>query len=51
MFRIVTTEEQIREERQRALADKAKSDEVDELMLEQMVDVDFRLSMTELGAV
>ena len=48
MFRRVKPEEQIREERQRALAETAKREEVDELILEQMVDVDFRLSMTEL---
>ena len=48
MFRRVTVEEQIREERQRALAADSRRVELDELILEQVVDVDFRLSMSEL---
>ncbi len=49
MVRKISEQEQIRKERQKALAERAKQKELDELMLEQMVEIDFRQSMTEMG--
>ena len=49
MYKKLTVEEIIREERNRALADASRRNETEELMLEQMVDMDFRQSMTEMG--
>lgn len=49
MVRKISEQEQIRKERQKALAERVKQKELDELMLEQMVEIDFRQSMTEMG--
>ena len=49
MYKKLTAEEIIREERNRALAGASRRNETEELMLEQMVDMDFRQSMTEMG--
>lgn len=50
MFKMLSEKEMIKEERKRALAQISKQNEADELMLEQMVDIDFRLSVSELEA-
>ena len=51
MFKKVTVQEQIREERQRALFEVSKQKETEELLLEQMVDIEFRQSMSEMGVM
>lgn len=51
MLKKVTTQEQIREERQRALFEVSKQRETEELLLEQMIDIEFRQSMTEMGVM
>ena len=48
MYKKLTPQEIIREERHRALAESAKRNEMEELMLEQMVEIDFRQSLTEM---
>ena len=49
MFRRVTTEEQVREERQQRLKGIAEQKEAEEMLVEQMVEMDFRQSMLEMG--
>lgn len=49
MFRRVTTEEQAREERQQRLKGIAEQKETEEMLVEQMVEMDFRQSMLEMG--
>ena len=51
MFRRVTVKEQIKAERQRALEELNKQKENESLIFEQLVDIDFRQSMTELGVL
>lgn len=49
MFRRVTTEEQVREERQQRLKGITEQKEAEEMLVEQMVEMDFRQSMLEMG--
>lgn len=51
MFRKITTKEQLRIERQENLARLEKQKESEKLMLEQLVDIDFRQSMMEMGVM
>ena len=45
----LSVEEQIRLERQRNLALQAAKEEMEDLMLSQLVDLDFRQSLSEMG--
>lgn len=49
MFEQVSLEQQVQDERQRRLAVQAEKEELEEEMLEVLVDLDFRQSMSELG--
>lgn len=51
MLRRVTAKEQIKAERQRALEELNKQKENESLIFEQLVDIDFRQSMAELGVL
>lgn len=51
MFRKLTVEEQLRIERQENLARLEKQKEAEKLILEQVVDIDFRQSMMEMGVM
>lgn len=51
MFRKLTVEEQLRIERQKALEESNKQKEAEKLILEQVVDIDFRQSMMEMGVM
>jgi len=45
----LSVEEQIHLERQRNLALQAAKEEMEDLMLSQLVDLDFRQSLSEMG--
>ena len=45
----LSIEEQIHLERQRNLALQAAKEEMEDLMLSQLVDLDFRQSLSEMG--
>lgn len=49
MFKKLTEQEQIRLERQGSLQFQNKQKETEEILLEQLVDLDFRQSLSELG--
>ena len=49
MFKKLTIQEQIRLERQRSLQIQNKQKETEEIMLEQLVDLDYRQSLIEMG--
>lgn len=49
MFRKLTAEEQLRMERARSLEFLNKQTEIEKIILEQLVDIDFRQSLMELG--
>jgi hypothetical protein len=49
LFKKLTEQEQIRLERQRSLQFQNKQKETEEILLEQLVDLDFRQSLSELG--
>ena len=49
MFRKITTEEQLRKERAKRLEEQNKRKESEEIILEQLVDVDYRQSLIEMG--
>ena len=49
MFKKLTAEEQLRMERARSLEFLNKQAEAEKIILEQLVDLDFRQSLTELG--
>ena len=51
MFKMLTTEEQLRAERQRNLALQVRNEEMEKILLEQLVDLDFRQSLTEMGVM
>lgn len=51
MFKKLTAEEQVERERQRSLKKVNEQTETEKLMLEQMVDMDFRQSMAEMGVM
>ena len=51
MFRKLTVEEQLRIERQKALEERNKQEESEKLILEQVVDIDFKQSMMEMGVM
>ncbi len=49
LFKKLTAEEQVRIERARVLQYQNEQKESEELLLNQLVDLDFRQSLTELG--
>ena len=49
MFKKLTAEEQLRMERARSLELLNKQAETEKIVLEQLVDLDFRQSLMELG--
>ena len=49
MFKKLTVQEQIRLEGQRSLQFQNKQKETEEILLEQLVDIDFRQSLMEMG--
>lgn len=49
MFKILSVEDQLRMERARGLEVQNKQKEVDEILLQQLVDLDYRQSLSELG--
>ena len=49
LFKKLTAEEQVRIERARVLQYQNEQKELEELLLNQLVDLDFRQSLTELG--
>ena len=49
MFRKITTKEQLRKERARRLEQQNKQKEIEEILLEQLVDIDFRQSLMKMG--
>lgn len=49
MFRKLTAEEQVRMERARSLQALNKQTETECIILEQLVDLDFRQSLSEMG--
>lgn len=49
MFRKITTKEQLRKERAKRLEEQNKRKESEEIILEQLIDIDSRQSMMELG--
>ncbi len=49
MFRRLTAEEQIRMERGRVLQFQNEQKETEEILLRQLVDLDYRQSLSELG--
>lgn len=49
MFRKLTAEEQLRMERARNLEFLNRQTEIEKIILEQLMDLDFRQSLTELG--
>lgn len=49
VFRKLTAEEQLRMERARSLEFLNKQTEIEKIILEQLVDIDFRQSLMELG--
>ena len=51
MFRRISIEERLRKERAKRLEEQNKRKESEEIILEQLIDVDFRQSMMELGGV
>ncbi|MDI9476436.1 MAG: hypothetical protein QM295_06340 [Bacillota bacterium] len=51
MFKMLTTKEQLRAERQRNLALQVRNEEMEKILLEQLVDLDFRQSLTEMGVM
>ena len=48
LFRKITTKEQLREERAKRLEEQNKRKESEEIILEQLIDIDFRQSMIEM---
>ena len=48
LFRKITTKEQLREERAKRLEEQNKRKESEKIILEQLIDVDFRQSMIEM---
>jgi hypothetical protein len=48
MFRRITTKEQLRKERAKRLEEQNKRKESEKIILEQLIDVDFRQSMIEM---
>ena len=51
LFRRISIEERLRKERAKRLEEQNKRKESEEIILEQLIDVDFRQSMMELGGV
>jgi hypothetical protein len=51
VFRKLTAEEQLRMERARSLEFLNKQTEIEKIILEQLVDLDFRQSLSEMGVV
>lgn len=49
MFRIITEKEQIRHERQRNLKLQNEQSQKEEIIFNQLIDLDFRQSLNELG--
>jgi len=49
MFKKLTIEEKLQKEREQNLANLNKQIDTEKVILEQLVDVDFRLSLMELG--
>jgi hypothetical protein len=49
LFRKITTKEQLRKERAKRLEEQNKRKESEEIILEQLVDVDYRQSVIEMG--
>lgn len=49
MFKKLTVEEQVRINRQEGLAQQNEQKRAEELLLEHLVDLDFRQSLIELG--
>jgi hypothetical protein len=49
VFRKLTAEEQLRMERARNLEFLNRQTEIEKIILEQLVDIDFRQSLMELG--
>jgi len=49
VFKKLTAEEQLRMERARSLEFLNKQTEIEKIILEQLVDIDFRQSLMELG--
>lgn len=48
-FKKLTTEDKLAEERQRNLALQAENQELQENIVELLIDLDFRQSMSEMG--
>lgn len=49
MFRKITTKEQLRKERAKRLEEQNKQKESEKIILEQLVDVNYRQSLMEMG--
>ncbi len=49
MFRKITAKEQLRKERSKRLEEQNKRKETEEIILEQLIDVDYRQSVIEMG--
>lgn len=48
-FKKLTVEDQLKEERKKRLAILAEKEELEETLVESLVDLDFRQTMSELG--
>lgn len=49
LFRRISIEERLRKERAKRLEEQNKRKESEEIILEQLVDVDYRQSVIEMG--